>query len=82
MSDYSNFTSLPPEQEAQFVVYERQLDNDSGAVAELARQGYVGISSAFGTALYGRAATAYTLAGEVPTREGDGLQASGKALAA
>ncbi|MBZ0233589.1 MAG: hypothetical protein K8M05_14785 [Deltaproteobacteria bacterium] len=23
MSDYSNFTSLPPEQEAQFVVYER-----------------------------------------------------------
>jgi hypothetical protein len=47
-----------------FVVYERQLDNDSGAVAELARQGYVGISSAFGTALYGRAATAYKLAGE------------------
>lgn len=47
-----------------FVVYERQLDNDSGATAELARQGYVGISSAFGTALYGRAATAYKLAGE------------------
>jgi uncharacterized protein HemX len=23
MSDYSNFTSLPPEQEAQFVVFER-----------------------------------------------------------
>jgi hypothetical protein len=47
-----------------FVVYERQLDNDDGANAELARQGYVGISSAFGTALYGRAATAYKLSGE------------------
>lgn len=48
-----------------FVVYERQLDNDSGGAGdEAARQGYVGISSAFGTALYGRAATAYKLAGE------------------
>lgn len=46
------------------LVYERALDADSVSNADLVRQSYVRVSTPVGTALYGRAPTAYKLSGE------------------
>jgi predicted porin len=51
---------------AATLVYERGLDTDDDAVvdADATRQSYLSVSTPYGTALYGRAPTAYKLSGQ------------------